>query len=1024
MNLIRSSLKYNQVSLIIIILIFCIGIYSLLTMPRRSSPEITIRQALVVAFYPGATASQVQEQLTKSIEEKLFTYKEVDKSETYSTTTDGLVTITVSLQDWVELPDLFWERLGQALFQLKEISLPEGVIGPIVDSDFGDVVSQLIAVESSNHSYSELKDYVEIIENNLRQLKEVSKISRLGYQAEQIQVLFDSERLAQYELSLLQVVEALKTQNTIKYAGYLETEKMKVKIHTSGLYSSTEAIRNQIVANFPSGAVIRIKDIARVERKLQETTQLIRINGNDSKAMLISLQMQSGYNIVDFGSKVNKVLEECKSQIPGDVKLEIINDQPAVVKSAVNDFMREFVIAVLAVIIVIMLLLPFHVSLIAAFSIPVSIGMTFTFLNLFGFELQQVSLASLIVVLGMVVDNAVVVIDNYIDKLDQGMKRFEAAWKSASEFSVSLSSSTLSIIVAFLPLVFMLSGSTGQFLLSLPITVAISMSCSLVVAFFMIPFLAFVFIKKGLKKDEDPGRKKFNVLDIIQGLFDQVVEWAMKRKALTIILGLLLVVLGALMFSIPKQQFFPDAQRNQFVIQVFEPMGTKFENTKADIQMIEDILLSDSNISSFASFIGTSAPRVYYSFAPVFPDESYAQILVNTKSSKLTGELAPYYLQKLENFLPNARLDVMQFAQGVPTVSPVEVRLYGHNISRLEQLGDSLHEIFRNTPGSRLIRKDFDNNYRLQVNIDERISNRMGYTTSTIASMLGAGFHGAPISRLWEGDDPLNIIFQLEKDKRNDFSDVKNTYITTPFLPKYVPLRQFSTIAPIWQTGKITRRNGLPCLTVGCKPQQGYLASEVLAAAMPAIKALEVPPGYRMEIAGDQKNQRETFGHMIAALIISLVSIFIILLIQFKDLARPLIIMVSIPLTLFGSVLGLILTGNVFSFTAFVGLIALVGIVIRNALIIVDFADHLVQKEKISFAQAAKESAKRRLRPIFLTTMAAAIGVVPMIVMKDPLWAPLASVFAFGIVISMILTLMVIPSLYAIIIKKRKSIDE
>ncbi|MCF8228066.1 MAG: efflux RND transporter permease subunit [Bacteroidales bacterium] len=1024
MNLIRSSLKYKQVSLIIILMVFVIGIYSLMTMPRRSSPEITVRQALIVAFYPGATASQVQEQVTKNIEEKLFTYKEVDKSETYSTTTDGLLTITVSLEDWVELPDLFWERLGQGLFQLKETSLPQGVIGPIVDSDFGDVVSQLIALETKEHSYSELKDYVEIIENNLRQLKEVSKISHLGYQAEEIHVLFDSEKLARYDVSLLQIIEALKTQNSIKYAGYLDTEQMRVKIHASGLYSQLESVKNQMVGTSPEGAVIRIKDIAKVKRKLQDISQLIRINGNESKVMLISLQMQSGYNIVEFGTKVNQILEDSKQQIPDEVNMVIINDQPAVVKSAVNDFMREFIIAVVAVIIVIMLLLPFRVALIAAFSIPVSIGMTFTFLNLFGYELQQVSLASLIVVLGMVVDNAVVVIDNYIDKLDSGMKRFDAAWKSATEFSISLFSSTLSIIVAFLPLVFMLSGATGQFLITLPVTVAISMSCSLVVAFFMTPFLAYVFIRKGLKKDDAKAKKKFNVLDAIQYIFNRAIDRAMNHKAITVILGVLLVVGGALMFSIPKQQFFPDAQRNQFIIQVFEPMGTRYHVTKSDVQKIEDILVKDSNITAFASFIGTSAPRVYYSFAPVFPQESYAQILVNTSSTEITEELAPYYLEKLQHFLPNAHVDVMQFAQGVPTVSPVEVRVYGNNIDRLNNIGDTIKEIFRKTEGSRLIRQDFDENFILELNIDEEVSNRLGFTTSTIAEMLGAGLHGAPVSRLWEGDDPLNIVFKLEKEKRDDYSDVLNTYISNPFFPKFIPIRQFADATPRWQVGKITRRNGIPALTTGCKPENGYLASEVLQEAKPAIDKLTLPPGYRLEYGGDYKNQGETFGHMIAALIISLVSIFIILLVQFRDVARPLIIMVSIPLTLFGAILGLIITGNVFSFTAFVGLIALVGIVIRNALIIVDFSDSLVKKENISFAEAARESAKRRLRPIFLTTMAAAIGVVPMIVLKDPLWAPLASVFAFGIVISMILTLMVIPALYAIIIRKRNTIGD
>ncbi|MCF8401160.1 MAG: efflux RND transporter permease subunit, partial [Bacteroidales bacterium] len=454
------------------------------------------------------------------------------------------------------------------------------------------------------------------------------------------------------------------------------------------------------------------------------------------------------------------------------------------------------------------------------------------------------------------------------------------------------------------------------------------------------------------------------------------------------------------------------------------PLGTKYDVTERDVSKIEEFLKKDSNITVFASFIGTSAPRVYYSFAPVFPQESYAQFLVNTSSADATEAIAPKYEKLLDTLLPNAQVDVMQFAQGVPVSSPVEVRVYGDNISELQALGDEIASILRKAEGSRLIRTDFEDNYFLKLEVEDQIANQLGFTTEVIADLLAAGFHGAPFSTLWEGDDPLKIVFRLEEQLRKDFENIRNTYISSPITGKSIPLRQIAEIQPEWQTGKITRRNGIPAITVGCKPQQGYLASGIQDAIQPEVDKISLPAGYTLEYGGDIKNQKETFGHMIVALIISLVAIYLILLFEFRDMLRPLIIMVSIPLTLFGSILGLVVTGNVFSFTAFVGLIALVGIVIRNALIIVDYADGLANTENISRHQAALESGKRRLRPIFLTTMAAAIGVVPMIVLKDPLWAPLASVFAFGIVFSMVLTLMVIPALYGLLIKNKKLQEE
>ena len=1027
MNIIKESLKNHKVPLITILLIFMVGIYSLMTMPRRSSPEITVRQALVVAFYPGASAGQVEEQLTKSIEEKLYTYSEVKKDETYSTTKDGQVVITVTLEDWVEIPDVFWQKLSQGLFLLSQMSLPEGVIGPIVDSDFGDVVALLIGIECDDCSYSELKDHIELIENNLRQIPSVSKIDRIGYKPEEIEVTTSSEKLIQYGVQLVDVIKILKSQNTVKYSGYIESEYSKINLLTTGLFSTIDQIKEQEVGVSPEGAIVRIKDVAKVERKLKEPSTYIRVNGHDNKLMLISLQMQSGYNIVEFGKEVNASMAESKKLLPDDINFQIINNQPETVKDAVDDFMKEFLIAVAAVILVIMLLLPFNIAVIAGFSIPVSIGMTFMFLDLFGFELQQVSLASLIVVLGMVVDNAVVVIDNYVAKLDQGLSRFEAAWRSATEFSIPLFTSTLAIIMAFLPLVFMLSGATGQFLISLPVTVAISMSSSLIVAFFMTPFLAFIFIKKGLAKKPEENKnekKKFSVLNIIQSVFDKGIEWAFRRRSLTIILAVATVILGIFTMTLPKQQFFPNAQRNQFIIQVFEPLGTKINVTDADTRKIEKILVADSNITSFASFIGTSAPRVYYSFSPVFPEESYAMFLVNTATVKEASTLAAHYDSILNGILPNAKIDVMEFAQGEPVVSPVEVRIFGDDISELKKISDEIKTIYRNVLGSQLIREDFENNFFLEVSVDETIANQMGFTTEVIADLLAVGFHGAPVSVLWEGNDAINITFRLNKDSRNSFNDIANTYVSSPVTNASVPLRQFAEVIPKWQTGKITRRNGIHTLTVGCESKPGFLSSEIQTAIQPHISSLELLPGYKVEYGGVIKNQNDTFSQMIFALIISIVSIFLILLYEFKDIKRPLIIMVSIPLTIFGAAIGLLATGNVFSFTAFVGLIALVGIVIRNALIIVDYSDEIVVSEGLSFTQAALESAKRRLRPIFLTTMAAAMGVVPMIVMKDPLWAPLASVFSFGIVFSMVLTLLVIPVLYSLSIKPKKSIDQ
>jgi multidrug efflux pump subunit AcrB len=981
---------------------------------------------LIICYYPGAKAVQVEEQVTKQIEDKLFSYAEVKKDDTFSNSYDNMVVLTVTLEDWVKTPDLFWESLSQGLFQLANTKLPDGVIGPIVNSDFGDTVAMLIGVESEKSSYSEIQEYIGILENSIRRIPATSKIDKLGYWSDEIQVTTSSEKLAQYNIQISNIINILKSQNTIKYAGYIESDYSKINLHTTGLFKEIDQLKNQQVGETLEGSIIRLKDIATVERTRQDPTKYIRINGKESNTMLLSLQAQSGYNIVDYGKEVDKVIIECKKLLPSDLNITIINNQPDIVKEAVSDFLSEFLVAVVAVILVIMLLLPFRVAMIASFAIPISVGMTFAFLNLFGFELQQVSLAAMIVVLGMVVDDAVVVIDNYVSKLDAGMKRFDAAWKAASEFSMPMISSALTIIAAFLPLVFILTGDTGEFIMSLPITIAIATSCSLIVAFFLTPFLAFLFIKKGLKKiekEEENKKKKFSLLNFIQKYFDKLIDFSMSFKKTTLFIGLAVILLGVFFMKFPKQSFFPNAERNQFIIQVIEPMGTKLEITNGDVKKIEEILKKDESITSFASFVGTSAPRVYYSFSPVFPQESYGMILVNTKNTDETVTLSAKYLDDLQNLLPNAQVDVMEFTQGAPTLSAVEVRISGDNHNELKRIGESVKKVMRNTDGTRLIVEDFKNNFFINININEIIANQTGYTTKIIADLLAAGFYGAPLSTFWDGDDPIPITFKLDKKSRENYNDIMNTYLGSPITGQYNTLRTMAEIAPEWQFGMLTRRNGIPTLSVGSKYQNGYISSDIQSAIQPAIDTIQLKPGYFIEYGGVVKGKDRTFGQMVMALIISLVVIFIILLFVFKDIKRPLIIMISIPLTLFGSMLGLIITGNVFSFTAFVGLIALCGIVIRNGVIMVEYSDELFETEGLSRNDAALESAKRRLRPIFLTTMAAAIGVVPMIVLKDPMWAPLASVFAFGIVFSMVINFMVLPVFYAWFIKSSKSIE-
>jgi len=434
MNIVKASLKHKQVTLTVLAIVFASGLYSLLTMPRREDPKITVPVGLVVAYYPGATAAEIEEQVTKKLEQYLFQFEEVKKDKTYSITREGIVVVNVWLNDNVKKPDIFWNKLRHQLLLAKNLDLPQGVKGPAVNSDFGDTEALLISIESDKADYLQLKQYTRLLEDHIRSVPSVSKIKRIGEKKEQVSIYFNDRSLVQYGISLQNVIKVLQSENEVNPSGSIRSDIRDVTLYTSGNYQNQIEIENQIIGTSRSGAVIRLKDIARIKREYADEETAINVNGH--KAMMVSVQMLEGNNIVQFGKEVNGKLNEFKKLIPSDTHLSLIVNQPAMVDENISHFMREFLLAIISVVLVVILLLPFRIAAVAATAIPMTISVTFALLHVFGVELHQVSLASLIVVLGMVVDDAIVVADNYVELLDKGVNRWNAAWHSSYDLVI------------------------------------------------------------------------------------------------------------------------------------------------------------------------------------------------------------------------------------------------------------------------------------------------------------------------------------------------------------------------------------------------------------------------------------------------------------------------------------------------------------------------------------------------------------------------------------------------------------
>ena len=1013
MNIIEAAMKYRQVTLVLVSLLLLFGVYSLLNMPRSENPKIDMPVAMVYAFYPGADELQMEKQVTDKVEQYLFSFEEVEKKKTTTQVKDGQMFITVQLYTWVKDRKKFWSTLQHGLNVLAHQELPKGVIGPVVDSNFGEVVAQIITVSSDKRSYAEIQEYLETIEDGLKTIPEVSKINRRGGQRQQIYVSVNDAKLVQYGFDLATVIRILQAENITGYSGEVTISSNTIPVFTNSQYKTIEDVANQIIYTSPAGIVVRLKDVATVERRYEEPSSFIRIG--EDKVMMLAIEMQPGNNIVHFGEMVENRLEEIKKGLPDDLKIQVIVNQPEVVAERMAHFMKEFGIAIAAVILVIIFLLPIRVALVASVAAPISIIITFGIVNIVGIELHQVTLAALIIVLGMVVDNAIVVVDNYIEKLDEGITPWTAAWQAAKQLSVPIFTATIAIIFAFAPLSFFLSGIPKDFIQALPITVAIALFISMFVALFLTPLTCYLFIKTGLKHQVGDRPPRKNLLDYLQHGFNVGIEWAFRWPKVTIGVAVVSIAIALVLAGKVSQEFFPLSESKQFNAEVWMPNGTSLAETEAVVKKVEKELLSDSRVVNIASFVGTSSPRFNITDAPEVPRRHYAQVFVTTTGTQAANDMVKEYLPRLEGFVSDGAVRLRQLS--MQEGSPIAVRIIGDNLSDQKRVAEQVKEILKNAKGTNWVRTDYEDDYvGVRLAIKEDVASRLGITHEAITQTLGAGLKGFAVSQLWEGDEPVDICLRLDASDRDNLKDIENLHLSTLFGTK-VLLKEVATLEPSWHTGVIAHRNGLRTLTVLSEAQLGIRASDILKSVQPEVDKLHLPDGISIAYGGDAETSAENNPRMAKALGTSLILILITLLFQFKTTGKTLIVLATFPLSLLGAFFGLYATGNPLGFTAFMGIISLIGIVVRNGIILVDYADELVRDHHYSTKAAALAAAKRRMRPIFLTSAAAAVGVVPMILGKSPLWAPMGSVLASGLIVSMVLTLFVIPLLYFLFVR-------
>ena len=935
--------------------------------------------------------------------------------------------VMVELNDDVNNKEEVWSKIKHGINTFKH-SLPQGVLGVIVNDDFGNTSALLIAIESEQRSYRELKEYSDNLSDRLRRIPSVANVKLFGEQKEQISLYVDRQRLQAYGIGQQLLFTRLQAQGLITTSGSLSDDDQQIPIHVETIENTEEEIANQIIFSDPAtGKVARVRDVARVVREYDSDNSFINQDGHP--CVLLSMEMSPGNNVIQYGREVDKVLKAFRqNELPSDVNVTRIADKPKVVAKSVHDFLRDLLISMVIIILVMMVLFPIRSAIVASATIPISTFVSVSIMYMMGIELNIITLAALIVVLGMIVDNSIVVIDGYLEYLGKGYEPKVAAIASARQYFMPMMLATVCICGIFFPFLATLKGMFLDALYYFPMTITINLMVSLLLAVTVIPFLEVRIIKPG--KVSTGGNA---ITNFVQKTYDHVLDFTFRFPWIIIGGGVVVIVLSLLIIPTLKIRLFPYADRDQFAVEIYLPDGKGLAETRAVADSVQSVLAKDKRITNITSFIGCSSPRFMDCYAPQIAGKNYAQFIVNTKSNSATLDLLSEYQPRLGEAFPNAyvmfkRLDFMR-------VPELEYRFYGENIDSLHIVAERLVKRMRQLPELEWVHTDYLQPFPMvSVQLNPVTSAQLGVSRATAELALNATSSNLRIGQLWEGNYEVPIVVKDDADMT--FSDIENLGIATPVTMAStvlgqknttIPLRQIADVKPRWTESRIVHRGGERCITVTAHFEQGIYTTPIekkIAKIME--KEILIPQGVRSEVGGELENGAEAMPQIYAGITIAMVIVFFFLLFNFKKYGITMICMVALALLIPGALIGLGLMNRALGLTSIFGLITLMGMIMRNEILIFEHAIDLIKKHVAEHGdwtvdrkgyneavkQAAYDAGKRRMVPIFLTTATTAVGVVPMIIAQSSFWMPVGvTIFAGGIG-SLIMVVTMLPVIY------------
>jgi multidrug efflux pump subunit AcrB len=1002
----RFGLERSRFTITIMACLIALGIGLYANFPKREDPVVVIRTAVVTASFPGMAPEHMENLVAIPIERKIRELADVKDIRTLAT--EGSLIIYVDLQDEVADINATWQRLRDKMDDVK-VDLPEGTAGPFINSDFGDVAIATIAITAEGFSYREMKDVAEDFRKKLYQLAGVAKVELLGGQDERVWLEIDMRKLASVGVQLNALIKDLQAQNVISPSGNINAAGTRVLLETSGDFPNVRAIETMLTRVGTTDSLVRLADLVTVRRDyVSPKVKPIYFNGRP--AVVLSVVMRPDQDVTQLGERLRAAARNYEESLPIGYVIDFATYQSEQVRGSVNSALSNVAQTFAVVGGLVIVFLGLRAGLVAAMIVPFAVMFSVIGMRALGIALEQVSIAAIIVALGLLVDNGVVIVEDIMSRLGRGMAAKDAALAAGQQYAFPLLVSSVTTVAAFLPL-FLLSGSSGEYAFSLAAVVALTLGGSWITALYILPALTVWFIgRTGLPQSASDSSTR------VQAVYASVVRSGIRFPVIVLLACVVLVGLAITQFSRLPKQMFPLSERNQFLIYMNLPDGTDISETEARALEVSKWLANpgeNPEIASHILYVGDGGPRFYLTLTPVPPDPASAFFLVNTKDYQGAVRAAERAWKYLYESHPEGRFKIKRLAMGSVEAGIVDVEISGPDANRLLALGEKVRSLVQGAPRIRDNDDDWGNKiFKVVIDINQDRARQLGITSEEIAQMLKTYFAGSAVSVYRENDITIPIVLRAGAGTRESLEGLTSASFAKD--GRVISLAQIATLRTGLDFSRIRRKNQERTITVTGR-SAALTAGNLLKVIQPGLQALDLAGGYHVGIGGEIQKSAETNERLAAGIPAALAIMVIAVVLQFNSFRRTLLTFMTIPLILVGIPYGLLATGQPLSFFGTLGIISLAGIIINNAIVLIDQID--IDRSRLDLDDAIVAASRKRLRPILLTSATTVLGLAPMAVAGGALWQPMAVLMMSGLAVASLLTLLFVPVGYFLLFR-------